>query len=102
MAVEVPLHLQSVIDSAERQIKNGAEIFFKWTCAHCGARETFEQKNTFYVEGECEECHQVTNLMTPVANVNFLLVAGPDAQVGKVLESFIAQRASQPRGKDHE
>lgn len=41
---------------------SGGTYWVKFTCKHCGARQTFEQQRTFYTSGRCEECNQVTIL----------------------------------------
>lgn len=40
----------------------GAKVFFKFTCAHCRSRQTFDVPNTLYAQGKCEECGQVTDI----------------------------------------
>jgi phage terminase large subunit GpA-like protein len=45
---------------ANRHVEAGATVWQKWTCEHCGSRQTMEKKNTFYKSGRCEECGQVT------------------------------------------
>ena len=32
----------------------------KWTCQHCGSRQTMETKNQFFSSGTCEECGKTT------------------------------------------
>lgn len=46
-------------------------IHQKWTCQHCGARQTMEQPDTFYTRGRCEECGKVT----VIARCNYVIVA---------------------------
>jgi hypothetical protein len=40
--------------------QKGAEIHQKWTCRHCGSRQTMGEPNIFYRSGRCEECDQIT------------------------------------------
>jgi hypothetical protein len=45
--------------------KGGPEkckVHFKFTCRHCGARQTFEQANTIFTEGDCEACGKTTKI----------------------------------------
>jgi hypothetical protein len=42
--------------------KYGCEVFQQFNCAHCGAKQTMEQANTFFKYGECEECGAWTNV----------------------------------------
>ncbi len=39
----------------------GSQVFYKFTCAHCGSRQTFERPNTLYTSGICEECGSTTD-----------------------------------------
>jgi len=48
---------------ADGAIASGATIYQKFTCANCGARQTMDAPNTFYQEGECEECRHITDLV---------------------------------------
>jgi hypothetical protein len=47
---------------ADELIGAGATLHQKFTCAFCGARQTMETPNVFYIEGECEECAHVTDI----------------------------------------
>ena len=38
------------------QTMPGMNVYFKFTCAHCGSRQTFAEPNTLYTSGDCEEC----------------------------------------------
>lgn len=40
----------------------GSSVFFKFTCSHCGARQSFETPNTLHTSGTCEECGNVTTI----------------------------------------
>lgn len=42
--------------------KYGAEVFQQFNCAHCGAKQTVDEPNTFYALGTCEECGKQTNI----------------------------------------
>ena len=41
-----------VADEAEQYIKVGATVYFKFTCEHCGSRQTFTERNTLYETGD--------------------------------------------------
>ena len=43
-----------------RKSNPGVEIYQKWTCRHCGSRQTMAEKDTFFRSGRCEECNRVT------------------------------------------
>lgn len=73
--MDMPKHLKPIIEAANKRIAEGGDVYFKFTCAKCGIRQTFETKNTFYPEGKCEECSHITDLLNEKANVNFLYVA---------------------------
>lgn len=65
--------VEEVMEKADWLIKNkNAKIFFKFTCVHCGSRQTFDVPNTLYAEGKCEECGGITNIVE--TGCNYLLV----------------------------
>lgn len=70
----IPDHLKPVMDNAGAMIAAGHVVHFKYTCAGCGARQCFEEANTFYPAGKCEECGHTTSLLEKPAEVNFLLI----------------------------
>jgi len=41
--------------------RNGT-FWGKFTCANCGSRQTFEEKNKLFTQGICEECGHTTDL----------------------------------------
>lgn len=47
-------------EACEALIAKGHTIHQKWTCKHCGARQTMEEPNSFSRSGRCGECGQVT------------------------------------------
>jgi ribosomal protein S27E len=52
--------LEECANEAIKYVKKGASVFQKWTCGHCGSRQTMEEKNQFYRAGICEECGKET------------------------------------------
>lgn len=36
------------------------DIYQKWTCQHCGSRQTMGEKNKFFRSGHCEACGGTT------------------------------------------
>lgn len=50
------------VSLADNAIANGLIVYQKWTCDHCGARQTMDQPNVFYRSGTCEECNKVTDI----------------------------------------
>jgi hypothetical protein len=51
-----------IIEKVDAAIKAGATLYQKFTCEKCGSRQTMESPNTFYMEGQCEECQHVTDI----------------------------------------
>ena len=41
---------------AQDRIDKGWDVYQKFTCHNCGARQTMDEPNIFYVRGTCEEC----------------------------------------------
>ena len=67
--------MEKVVAQAEERINatgGNAYVQQKWTCKHCGARQTMEEKNKFFRSGKCEECRKVT----VITKCNDLLVIG--------------------------
>jgi len=52
-----------LIKMADDVISKGGMCFIKFTCRHCGARQTFDKPNTIYASGSCEDCGQTTNIL---------------------------------------
>lgn len=52
--------LLDIAAEAAKHIDQGFTVWQKWTCGHCGSRQTMENPNVFYKSGRCEECGQVT------------------------------------------
>jgi len=52
--------LIEMVKEAEAHVVSGSTVWQKWTCGHCGSRQTMEEPNKFYVSGKCEECGQIT------------------------------------------
>lgn len=61
--------LQECAEEADALIAAGGTIYQKWTCAHCGARQTMTEPNTLYTSGKCEECNEITQ----IKECNYLL-----------------------------
>lgn len=43
-------------------LRGGGTFWGKFTCLHCGARQTFETPNKLFLQGKCEECGGTSNL----------------------------------------
>jgi hypothetical protein len=56
--------------AAERLIADGVDVFQKWTCRHCHARQTMSTPNTFFRSGICEACDGVT----VISKCNYMLI----------------------------
>lgn len=49
-------------------INLGGSCYQKWTCSHCGARQTMMTPNVFYTSGKCEECEKTTEKLDEACN----------------------------------
>jgi hypothetical protein len=47
---------------AQRLIAEGGMVFQKFTCDHCGSRQTMPEPNKFYIGGNCEACGKPTDI----------------------------------------
>jgi len=56
---------------AHQYVLDGLTIHQKFTCDGCGARQTMDEPNKFFVEGHCEECGHITNIRE--TGCNYLL-----------------------------
>ena len=58
--------IAKVVDQANERINQLARdgikmrVHQKWTCRHCGSRQTMGEKNQFFGSGICEECGETT------------------------------------------
>ncbi len=52
-----------LLAKADHAIKKGATLYQKFTCENCGSRQTMDTPNSFYMQGVCEECKHVTDLV---------------------------------------
>ncbi|HEX9430275.1 MAG TPA: hypothetical protein VF944_07825 [Candidatus Bathyarchaeia archaeon] len=65
--------IQKVAEQAYEKVQTlGATVHQKWTCRHCGSRQTMETPNVFYKSGRCEECDKITI----IEKCNYLLHVG--------------------------
>jgi hypothetical protein len=54
--------LEQCAAKAAEAIAKGAIVYQKWTCRHCGSRQTMDEPNKFFTSGHCEECRQITEI----------------------------------------
>lgn len=52
--------LDNAVSKAIEVIQSGGMVWQKFTCMHCGTRQTIETPNAFYTHGTCEECGKDT------------------------------------------
>ena len=65
--------LDEVVKGAQARIDVGFNVYQKFTCTGCGARQTIDEANKFYTSGKCEECGTVTNIR--VHGCNYMAVS---------------------------
>lgn len=55
------LPVEQFIKEMDRLIQQGFNVFVKFTCQHCGSRQTDASPNCLFTEGyTCEECKKVS------------------------------------------
>jgi len=64
--------LEQIAAEVGDKIKNGGNIYQKFTCAHCGSRQTMDVPNVLYTSGKCEECGKITDVKK--TGCNYMLV----------------------------
>jgi len=63
--------IEECLEVAQPYIDAGATIHQKFTCRHCGSRQTMETPNIFYRSGVCEQCKGVTI----ISKCNYMLMS---------------------------
>lgn len=67
--------IQECLDTVEPKVNAGLWRFYqKWTCRHCGSRQTMGEPNVFFRSGTCEECGKVS----PIDKCNYMLITRPE------------------------
>jgi hypothetical protein len=71
---------EELIELAGEVVKDhpGAEIYFKFTCEHCGERCTLQKPNVLYESGECWKCGK----LTPIAHGGFMVALSVSEEDG--------------------
>jgi transposase-like protein len=65
--------IDEVVAQVDQRIEQaGGFAYQKWTCQHCGSRQTMETKNVFHRSGRCEECDGIT----VIAKCNYIFIMG--------------------------
>lgn len=54
--------VEEIAKLADAQIQNGFTIWQKWTCSHCGSRQTMDTPNLLYRSGICQECGELSTI----------------------------------------
>ena len=86
---DLPLH--EIVTLVDEQIKRGHTIFQKFTCQHCGERQTMDEANTIFTSGHCEKCGKVSEIKA----CGFILHASGDG-VADVLEQLAQRKEQKP------
>jgi hypothetical protein len=63
---DFPFH--TVASEAEKKMNDGFTIYQKFTCDHCGTRQTMAEPNSFFCTGKCERCGKITNILARGCN----------------------------------
>jgi hypothetical protein len=73
--------IASCMETVKPFLEAGCHFNQKFSCAHCGSRQTMAQHDQFFASGQCEECGHVTDLKH--RGCNYLLV-GPLDEIERV------------------
>jgi rRNA maturation protein Nop10 len=57
-----------VIPEVLKHIRNGANAYQQFNCAHCGTKQTMDVPNRFFTSGNCEECGKTTDIVKDGCN----------------------------------
>jgi hypothetical protein len=81
--------LEEIAKAFDEHSKKGAQCFQKWTCAHCGARQTMPNPNVLYTHGNCEECQKQTDIRIKGCNYLYTMsTTHPDKVLGDILKGL--------------
>jgi len=58
----IDLPLEELVAMADDVLARNGHVWLKFTCQHCGSRQTIDEPDTFYIFASCEECGQTTSL----------------------------------------
>lgn len=67
--------IEECVATADKYIAKGMFAYQKFTCDHCGSRQTMGEPNTFFTSGTCEACGKTTDLKKK--GCNYLLSTTP-------------------------
>jgi len=56
------LPIDKVLCKAAPLVLGGADVYFKFSCAHCSLRQSFEEPNMYYLFGTCERCGRISRI----------------------------------------
>ncbi len=56
------LPFYDVAKEAQAWMAMGHTIHQKFTCAHCGTRQTMAEPNRFFMKGQCQACGKETDI----------------------------------------
>jgi hypothetical protein len=62
MAQPHDIPFDDAVKQALELVEQGVVLHQKFTCSHCGSRQTMERPNAFFEQGICEECNEITNI----------------------------------------
>lgn len=54
--------VEEIARQADVQIQLGFTIWQKWTCQHCGSRQTMAEPNLLFRSGNCQECGKTSTI----------------------------------------
>lgn len=57
--------IQEVLQQVNETRATGGPSFHfhqKWTCSHCGVRQTMVEEDKMFAHGKCEECGKVSKI----------------------------------------
>jgi hypothetical protein len=80
--------LEQCAAAAQKLTAQGILVYQKWTCAHCGSRQTMADPDRFYVRGVCEECKRETR----IEQCNYMVHAASPSSVDALLKDMLNKK----------
>jgi hypothetical protein len=62
MTIYKDFPFDEICQAADQKVKEGFEVYQKFTCAGCGQRLTIDVPNHFHRTGTCDRCPAVTDI----------------------------------------
>lgn len=74
---------EEICAAAEQKLKEGFEVYQKFSCGKCGQRLTMPENGKFHRTGSCDKCGHITNIEKQ--GCNYLLIRSAGSTVEQMM-----------------